>query len=157
MESCGKCGRSLSHPFLTIERMFGSEDVEVTGIEATAPAVTGNGAVSTAAEWAALSYRIEGVDAQVESLNAATRAPEVRLVVVPGLRRVECVVHDESDFEAVATELDGFRRSGWGVWVLTPLKRLGDAHLAFHGGADYLQGWWVRPDKSVTFTAPQIP
>jgi hypothetical protein len=116
-----------------------------------------DGAVATAAEWAALSYRVEGVDAQIKPLGPATAPPEVRLVVVPSLRRVECVVDDESDFSAVARELEELRQSGWGVWVLTPLRRLGDAHIAFRAEADYVQGWWVRPDRSVTFTAPQIP
>ena len=126
-----------------------------TGIDAT-PAAE-HGAVATAAEWAALSYRVEGVDAQVEPLGSPTNKPDVRLVIVPALRRVECVVHDECDFDAVALELGDLRRPGWGVWVLAPLRRLGDAHTAFRGEADYVQGWWERPDRSVTFTAPQIP
>lgn len=116
-----------------------------------------NGAVATAAEWAALSYRVEGVDAQIASLGVAGETSEVRLVVVPSLKRVECVVHAESDFQAVARELVELRRSGWGVWILTPLRRLGDAHVAFRDEAEYVQGWWERPDRSVTFTAPQIP
>ena len=118
---------------------------------------TENDAVAAAAEWAALSYRVEGVEALVEPLGVSAKTPEVRVVVVPSLRRFECVVHEESDFDAVARGLDELRRSGWGVWVLTPLKQLGDAHLAFRGEADFVQGWWVRPDSSVTFTAPQIP
>lgn len=153
---------ALSHPLGIVEHMFGNQtqgSPMTPRVDSTT--TTSNGAVATAAEWAALSYRVEGIDAQVESLYAAAEAPEVRLVVVASLRRVECVVHDESDFDAVARELarelDQLRRSGWGVWVLAPLRRLGDAHIAFRGEADFLQGWWVRGDRSVTFTAPQIP
>jgi hypothetical protein len=116
-----------------------------------------DGVVATAAEWAALSYRIEGVDAQVEPFRGADETPEVRLVVIPSLRRIECVVHEESDFHVIAGELDDLKRGGWAVWVLSPLRRLGAAHLAFRGEAEYIQGWWVRPDDSVTFTTPQIP
>jgi hypothetical protein len=109
---------------------------------------------TTAAEWAALSYRVEGVDAQVNAFGTATAE---RLVVVPSLRRVECVVNDESDFAAVALGLSELASAGWVVWVLAPLRRLGDAHSAFRREAEHVQGWWVRSDRSVTFTAPQIP
>lgn len=135
----------------------GSENSPVTqGAGAAAARTSEDAAMVAAADWAALSYRVEGRDAQVETLPAGADG-DVRLVVVPSLRRVECVLHDESDFTAVARGLDEMRRSGWAVWILAPLRRLGDAHLAFRGEADYLQGWWVRPDESVTFTSPQVP
>ncbi len=118
----------------------------------------GRAMTNTAADWAALAYRVEGLDVRIEPLEEPEgKVSEAQLVIVPSLRRVECVVDANSDFEAVARQLAVMSGSGWSVWVLAPLTRLARARVAFGPAVDQLQGWWERSDRSVTFTAPQVP
>lgn len=112
-----------------------------------------------AAGHAAFSYEFEGTSATVEALDPA-RGDDPRCagraVILPDLRRIECVLDSTTDFSAASGYLAGYRAEGWDVWALVPLARLGEAHTAFGQVADCVQGWWQREDAAVSFTAPEI-
>lgn len=113
-----------------------------------------------AAMRAALSYHVEGLAADLENIAFADDAI-IPAVVIPSLRRLELVIDDSTDLTSLARLLpEHFPDTAWAVWVLSPLDRLADTHAAFGpsaGCVERVQGWWLRPDDSVTFTEPQLP
>lgn len=135
-------------------------DRGVRAMTASTREVLGATPSRAAADRAALSYQVEGLIAGVEDLDFGV-ASGIPAVVVPSLRRVELVVGEDTNLGALAEAVPAhFPDTGWSVWILAPLHRLTDAHSAFSsstGCVERLQGWWLRPDQSVTFTEPQLP
>ena len=112
-----------------------------------------------AAEWDAYTYRVSEIACTVKPLASTESQPACngRAVVLPDLNRVECVLDASTDFADAAVHLRRFVEDGWDVWAVVPLARVGDAHLQFAGGVEYIQGWWPRGDGEIAFTAPEVP
>jgi hypothetical protein len=114
-----------------------------------------NGAskVLNARREAATSYKINGWEA-VEIDADETGLSELH---VEALRRTECFLAQESEFETLRTRLLESSQPGWEVWGIVPLELLGAAHASLRGVTDRVQGWWLKADGSISFTLPQIP
>src|SRR4051794_36727960 len=89
------------------------------------------GLSEAAANQAALAYRLEGEVAHVEQFLPGLRdgpAYGGAAIVLPALRRVECVLDGSSDLADATKELVRLTEDGWSVWAVVPLHLLGVAH-----------------------------
>lgn len=76
-------------------------------------------------------------------------------IVVPRLRRIECVI-DTGDLSAALDDLDQLLSRGWEVSALLPVRSLGKGHQAFRGRPIHLRGWWHRDKLGPAFASPEI-
>lgn len=130
-----------------------------TSLHAEPVAASTGCSCEAAASRAAYSYEFDGVEARIESLapdQSGDSRCAGRAVVLPSLRRVECVLDSSTDFDAAGKYLAEYGAEGWEVWALVPLARLGSAHTAFSHVADRVQGWWQRADTIIAFTSPEV-
>lgn len=105
-----------------------------------------------------MSYRFEGLDALIaHAPDAADLSGRCQFVVIPSLRRVDCIIGESSSFDEIAGQISLLGERGWSVWALVPQHSLPSAHLAFQSCAAQLQGWTVRDGATVSFTAPEDP
>ena len=113
------------------------------------------------AEWSAFAYRLRDFECRVTSLaeseSTAAEPCSGSAVAVPTLNRVECILDNDSDFSLASSQVYKLAEEGWDVWAVVPVARVGEAHLAFVGNAEFIQGWWPRPDGEISFTAPEVP
>jgi hypothetical protein len=111
-----------------------------------------------AANWAALTYEVGGVEASVKPLadSELDLACAGWAVVIPDLNRIECVLDAGTDLRLATDRLGDLSEAGWSVWALVPLAQLNQAHDVFRSTAEYVQGWWEREDH-FTFSSPEIP
>ncbi|MGW4528973.1 hypothetical protein [Amycolatopsis sp. NPDC004378] len=78
------------------------------------------------------------------------------VVLVPRLRRVECVFTADEHWDVARQALLVLADQGWAVNALVPLHTLGAAHEVFRGLPVRLQGWWERDDRDMAFTEPEV-
>lgn len=113
-----------------------------------------------AARWAALTYEVSGIDADVEPMKGRSDATDQSCkgwtVAVHSLRRIEFVLDPTYDLETTSEQIASVAKAGWEAWALVPLARLAGAHDAFRSCASYVQGWWER-NEAFAFTQPEIP
>src|SRR5579884_2309888 len=89
------------------------------------------------------SYRLAGYEVvcrRVEDSHSPT-------FVVPRLKRLERIETEDSISRVEVAELQQDRATGLEVWLVVPLKQIGEAHGRFRGVADRLQAWWVGPGE----------
>jgi hypothetical protein len=77
------------------------------------------------------------------------------VTVIPGLRRIECLVDSSVDYESLWKSLQGLTNAEWTACVLTRLPRMAGAHEELRGTPVQLQGWWQDKHRAVHFTADQ--
>lgn len=78
-------------------------------------------------------------------------------VVVPRLRRIECIINDRDKLPAARDRINALLSRGYEVDALMPVQFLGAGHEAFRGCRIRLQGWWERKEHGLAFTTPEIP
>lgn len=78
------------------------------------------------------------------------------VTVIPGLRRIECLVDDSVDYESLWKSLRGLTSAEWTACVLTSLPAMATAHEELRGTPVRLQGWWRDEHRAVHFTADQV-
>jgi len=153
---------TLSQGLNRLERMFEeAERPQLDQTRETSPqAETPACSCEVAASWAAFTYGLQGVEARIQPLAADPQSDTAcsgQAVVLPHLNRVECVLGTSADFSNAHKRLAVLADNGWAVWALVPLARLGQAHTAFWGAAEFVQGWWQRDENEVAFTQPEVP
>jgi hypothetical protein len=118
-------------------------------------------AVAAAAQenWRGLGEASEVVDWSVIASALGIEPGEVikTAVVLPQLRRIECVLDDEADMRHAGEQLRALLVRGWSVNALLPMHSLGAAHQALRGLRIHLQGWWTPADDRLRFTSPETP
>lgn len=62
-------------------------------------------------------------------------------------RVVEVVVAPTTDMAGLNRAVWRLSARGWGVFVLVPSERLGDAHAVLRGTPCTLQGWWLETGR----------
>lgn len=142
----------------------GKRGAQIMDLDSTAAAGDQPAAVDpceAAASWAAFLYQLDGTEVVVRPLEEPSqekpRGCRGRAVVLPDLRRIEAVFDATTDFSGALAVLQDFVAEQWAVWALVPLGRLGEAHQAFSGTVDFLQGWWPRDARAFAFTQPEVP
>ena len=78
-------------------------------------------------------------------------------IVLPHLRRIECVLDDQADMRRAEAQFQALLLRGWSVNALLPIRSLGEAHQALRGLRIHLQGWWTLADDRLRFTSPETP
>ncbi len=78
------------------------------------------------------------------------------VTIIPSLRRIECLVSDEVDYESLWKSLRGLTNAEWTACVLTGLGRMAHAHSELRGLPVRVQGWWRDENADVHFTADQV-
>lgn len=92
---------------------------------------------------------------EIVQVSVGADVATVRSVVAVEDRVVELVV-DDRPFEALAPSVWALAARGWGVVVLTPARRNGEAHRALRGTPCRLQAWWLE-DLTVCFGKFETP
>jgi len=108
------------------------------------------------ARQAALSYVLNGHEAQIVEFGASSELPGASVVVIPSLSRLDVTADDSTKLDLVLAAVEEHRSAGWDVWTIVPLRRLAEAHEACRGKTSMVQGWWVS-GGDVAFTPPQVP
>jgi hypothetical protein len=110
------------------------------------------------------SWRVHGeqsaVHAWSDMASVLGRGPDDAIksvVVVPRVRRVECVLDPNTKIESAVDDVAALVAAGWAVSALLPVSAMGVAHEAFRGLTIELQGWWESAPGEVRFTALETP
>lgn len=130
-----------------------SEIVDQESIDRVVTAVSERwqilGKSSQVFSWVTLAEKI-GLEDPENVVNCA--------VVVPELRRIECVVGGWDEMERAFREFEALIDRNWHVSTLVPIRAMGAAHVAFRGLSISLQGWWARNDDPAPhFSSPEVP
>lgn len=107
----------------------------------------GLGEISEVVDWSIIASAL-GIDAG-EVIKTA--------IVLPHLRRIECVLDDQADMRRAEAQFQALLLRGWSVNALLPIRSLGEAHQALRGLRIHLQGWWTLADDRLRFTSPETP
>ena len=71
--------------------------------------------------------------------------------------RIECVVDQSFDGAPLVAGVHKLAADGWTITVLAAASLSGEAHRALRGAPAHIQPWWIDPDDTVCFGAPEVP